>query len=237
MENASKALTIAGSILMALMIIGIVTLTYSQISSVQQTKTDVEDSSKMKDYNQKFAQYDKIIYGSELMSLSNLKLDYNYTQSEMKGYTPISIRVKKNKVIEEDGKVYISSGEQMIEDIRRGISKLEEDIAFYEKDSNGYENRKEKVKRSVKYYAQLSNRQIATLFEIGYSSNELDYEIGERLANPLENSKTSKLLKDIEKYKNLKTAYTEFKNTSFTCDEMVYGDNGRVNFMSYSERS
>ena len=96
-------------------------------------------------------------------------------------------------------------------------------------------NKKDKNKRSVKYYAQLTNRQIATLFDISFLSSELDYEIGDRLSNELDNPKTAKLLKDIEKYKNIKTTYTEFKNTRFTCNKATYDENGRITYMYFTE--
>ena len=40
MENASKALIIAGSVLMAVLVIGALMLMYNQIADIEQTKTD-----------------------------------------------------------------------------------------------------------------------------------------------------------------------------------------------------
>lgn len=237
MENASKALIMAGSILFALLVIGTVTLMYNQIASIQQTKSNAEEEAKFRNYSQKFEQYNKRIYGSELLSLANLQLDYNYRQADLKGYVQITINVQIKKGISENNKTYVPVGMQTVEAVKNGISKLEEDISYYENDSNGYVNKKERNKRSVKYYAQLSNRQIATLFEITYSSEETDYEIGDRLADSKQNPKTSNLLRDIELYKNLKTDYTEFKNTSFMCKSIQYDDNARVNAMNFVEEN
>lgn len=236
MENASKALIMAGSILMSLMIIGIAIFAYRQLSEVQQIKSNVEDAEKLQSYMQKFEQYNKTIYGSELLSLGNLQLDYNYRQSDLNGYKPVTITVKMKQDVSENGKTYVPSGEQQMATIRKGILNLEDDISYYETDKNGYNNKKESQKRSVKYYAQLSNRQIATLFEINYSSNEADYEIGDRLADSIQNPKTSKLCKDIEIYKNLKTVYTEFKNKRFNCEDMKLDVNNSVESMNFVEK-
>lgn len=236
MENASKALIMAGSILMALLVIGIVTVTFNQISSLKQTQSDVEQSKKIVNYAKTFEQYNRTIYGSELLSLGNLQVDYNFRQADLKGYTPVTIKVQMNKSIIENKKTYISTGIQELSTVRNGLSALEDDIEYYEQDTNGYKNKKESNKRSVKYYAQLSNRQIATLFEIPYSSAEADYELGDRLADSIQNPTTSKILKDIEVYKNLKTAYTEFKNTSFTCQQPVqYDGSGNIVLMNFVE--
>ena len=94
------------------------------------------------------------------------------------------------------------------------------------------------IKKSVKYYAQLSNRQIAILFGVPFTSDELDYDIGEKLADKdkTTNPDTVKLLKDIEIYKNLKTSYTGFKNKVFMCENTTYNEyNGRINFMNFTE--
>lgn len=235
MENASKALIMAGSVLIALLVIGIVSLMYTQLSEIQQTKSDVETTTKAIDYMKRFEQYNRTVYGSELLSLGNLQLDYNYRQADLQGYTPVTITVQIKKAVRENGKTYVSVGVKDLSVIRSGLSSLEEDIAYYEENSNGYQNKKESGKRSVSYYAQLSNRQIATLFEVSYSSGETDYEIGERLANSVQNPRTSKLLQDIELYTNLKAGYTEFKNTSFTCQNIQYDNNARVSTMSFIE--
>lgn len=235
MENASKALIMAGSIFIAVLVIGLVGFTYNQLSNTKQTESDVEKSIKANDYSKAFEQFNKTIYGSELLSLGNLQLDYNFRQADLKGYNSININVQIKREVAENRKTYISTGIKDLSDVRNGISILEEDVEYYENDNNGYNNEKERNKRSVKYYAQLSNRQIATLFEIQYSSGETDYEIGDRLSNEIENPKTSRLIKDIELYKNLKTSYTEFKNTSFTCKNIQYNAIGRIGSMFFEE--
>lgn len=233
MENASKALIMAGSVLMALLVIGCVSLVYHQISRVEQAKNDAEKTSKLVNYTEAFGQYDRKVYGSELLSLANLQSDYNYRRVETNEYRPITITVEIKTAIKENNVHYLSAGKQDISKVREGLWKLEEKIANYESDSEGYRNKKEKRYRSVKYYAQSGNRNIATLFNIPYTSEETDYDIGSRLAT---DSTTAKLMADIENYKNLKTTYVQFKNTSFTCEGNVkYRDSGSVSSMHFIE--
>ena len=47
MENASKALIMAGSLLISLLIIGALVFMYNQFADVQQTKTDVDEEGKL----------------------------------------------------------------------------------------------------------------------------------------------------------------------------------------------
>ena len=220
MENASKALMIAGTVLVSFMVLAVVVFMYNRISAVQQTKNDTEESMKLKDYSLRFEQYNKVIYGSELLSLANLRDDYNKKQAEEQGYTPVEIKVVLDKEMKEYNVTYITAGEHTIQQIRQGISNLEVDIGDFEDDNKGVANKVETGrKRSIKYYAQLTNRQIATLFKVNYDNEALDYEIEETLKNT--NTTLKNLLNNIEKYKILR------------CIDIKYDANGRVCYMKF----
>ena len=108
MENASKALIMAGSILMSILVIGVLTIAYNQMSIAEQERINVEEAGKVVDYGKQFEQYNKTIYGSELLSLGNLKLDYNRLQAELKTYDPITIYANFNSNIAEESVSYIA---------------------------------------------------------------------------------------------------------------------------------
>jgi len=243
MENASKALMIAGSVLIALIIIGALVLMFNQLSELEQTKVGIEEENKITEYSKKFEQFNKTIYGSELLSLANLQDNYTRTQVNEKGYMKIDIKVKLKSSIESyintdistNDKLYLNSGETDISNfvtsiIKRGsdgvtaTSSIESDINYYEKKT--YKG------KTVRQYSQMSNREIATIFDIAYSSDEPDYEIGDRLVTEKD---TKKLMKDIENYKNISTTYVEFKNKRFKCTEVEYDQNGRLNKMIFNE--
>lgn len=79
MENASKAIIIAGGILIALIIISLLVLLFNQIGNVYSEQDKAISEKQLAEYNRKFAIYDnnKGLYGSELLSLANLTTDYN----------------------------------------------------------------------------------------------------------------------------------------------------------------
>ncbi len=236
MENASKALVMAGSILIAVMLISSLVYMYNKLSENQAAVEQADALSKYSQYGTQFEQYNTTIYGSELLSLANLKLNYNYTQSTLSGYVPIDIEINIAKERKENGKLYFSPKEYSIDTVRRTIDGIEDDIANYEDSTKGYENKKEKGKgkQSVQYYAQLNNRQIASLFEIDFTSDEADYEVGDKL---LENRKTKELMNKIQEYTNIRTMYTAFKNTRFECTDIKYDDMQRVVYMHFRELS
>lgn len=232
MENASKALLMAGSILMSLLVIGVLTIAYNQMSIAEQERVNAEEANKVVDYGKQFEQYNKTIYGSEILSLGNLKLDYNRLQAELKTYEPINIFARFNSNVAEGSNIYIASGNRTIEEIRTGIRRLENDIAYYEKKENGKVAPKDRIKRSIRSYAQYNNRQLADLFEIPFSSDDSASAVMDKLTA---DSTTRTLIEQIDKYKSLKTLLTEFKRKQFAVKRMQYGGTGRMVRMEYEE--
>lgn len=83
MENASKALIIAGSILIALMIIGAVILMFNSLSNYQNMNDkDVKEAQIVK-FNNQYETYNRDnVRGSDLYSLLNRVVDYNRRKSD-----------------------------------------------------------------------------------------------------------------------------------------------------------
>lgn len=238
MENASKALIMAGSILMAILVIGILVFGYNQISHVEQTKEDSEQIDKMTEYMMRFEQFnrgkDNALYGSELLSLANLQEDYNESDArEDVGYDKIDITVKINKELKfsDEGpyKQYnLQISKYRISDIIEWKEKLDEETKKYEEPQTKYN------KKSVKYYSTKGYREIAVDFNINIPSDwGYDMVSGELLVN----DKTKDLMIDIDKYSRLKTTYNEFRTgKKFYCSDVVYNKyNGRLKEMIFEE--
>lgn len=79
MENASKALLIAGGILIALLVIGALVLMFNQIGSYQQAQDSNQKDSQLAEFNKDFEKYidDKGITGADVISVINKVIDYN----------------------------------------------------------------------------------------------------------------------------------------------------------------
>lgn len=82
MENASKALIMAGSVLIALLIIGALLLMFNNLSSYQETDTQGIKEAQVIEFNNQYETYNrKNVRGSELYSLMNRVVDYNKRKS------------------------------------------------------------------------------------------------------------------------------------------------------------
>ncbi len=72
MENASKALLMAGGILIALIIIALLIRTYTNVSIFQRTKLSQEEQEKIVAFNEQYTKYiGQYVYGIEVRTLIN----------------------------------------------------------------------------------------------------------------------------------------------------------------------
>ena len=103
MENASKALLIAGSMLMALLVISLVVLAYNGIRSSYKSQDEALSASQLAEFNSQFEAYNREnIMGIELASLLNKINDYN-SKYVPEGYSKITTNLEEliNKGIED----------------------------------------------------------------------------------------------------------------------------------------
>ena len=99
MENASKALIIAASVLIAMLIIGAAVYMFNVMSSIQAEEEASSQTQIITEFNQKFDVYNrKILYGSDILSLANMIDDYNVRETvESKMYQEMQIHVTVKK--------------------------------------------------------------------------------------------------------------------------------------------
>ncbi len=72
MENASKALIMAGGILIAIIIIALLIKGYTNVSIFQKTKLSEEEQEKLVAFNEQYTKYlGKYVYGIEVSTLMN----------------------------------------------------------------------------------------------------------------------------------------------------------------------
>ena len=94
MENASKALIIAGGMLIAMLIVGLFVFGFSRIRESQQEQSNQESIQEVTDFNKRFEAYNKTtVRGYQMISLANLVYDTNYRYTEEDGYKPVTIIV------------------------------------------------------------------------------------------------------------------------------------------------
>lgn len=233
MENASKALIMAGSVLLSILVIALLVYGYTNLSALEQTRQDSQDTVELSEYMARFEQFNRTLYGSELLSLSNLQEDYNtalrkYGGEEQDGYQTVSITVRI-KTATSNSSTYFTPGTYQIETLANQQETIENQISQYEESKREYNN------RSVKYYSQKTNREIAIDFGMDPPTNMVDYDI--RTQFLINDRTTQKLMQEIDAYVQLASMYNTFRTgKQFKCTNVQYDDyNGRIIAMSYEE--
>ena len=106
MENASKALIMAGGMLIAGLLVSLIMYAWSTFSEYQSSNDEIKNIENTAKFNQEFTNYDRDdVMGYEILSLLNKVADYDekmtsdtkYGNDEM--YPPVSMTIQ----LEEDG--------------------------------------------------------------------------------------------------------------------------------------
>lgn len=97
MENASRALIMAASVLIAIVIISAFILMMSNLTSYQETTYQSNLSAQIAEFNNQYTTYDRDnIRGSDMISLMNKVADYNTRYTGEEGFTEMQITIKMN---------------------------------------------------------------------------------------------------------------------------------------------
>ena len=67
MENASRALIIAGTVLISVVVLIALIFAFRDIRGLKEGETKDDEYKKIADFNKSFESYDKDLYGSELL--------------------------------------------------------------------------------------------------------------------------------------------------------------------------
>ena len=215
MENASKALIMAGGVLISLMVIGLLVLFYNNLSGMQKIKTDSETEQQATEFNKQYDVYARDVYGSEILSIANKIADYNKREADNKGYTKIELKVKLNKDIDD---TYFKKGEYSSEQLKDKVKTIEKDLKEYSKrdKSKGHFFESTKMQGYSRTTAQLATMR----------TNDIEELYDEQTILQIKN--------DVQKYNNLKNLVTTFKEKTFKYKKFEYdNNNGRITLMNY----
>ena len=81
MENATKALIIAGSILISVIVISLLMMTFGKIGTFQKNQRTEEEAEQIEEFNKDYTKYDgQYVYGTEVITIINKTLDYKEKQ-------------------------------------------------------------------------------------------------------------------------------------------------------------
>lgn len=208
MENASKALIMAGSVLIALIVISLLVVFYNNIRSLQKTELSVEQQEKAGEFNKQYEVYQRDIYGSELLSLVNKINDYNKIEAENEGYTKIEIYVTFEKNVDS---TYLSKGTYNSSTMKNKINELDKKI-----EELGNQTIKSKKSSSItRKVSKLATMRTADIEALGFEQS--DYK------------------EQVATYNLHKSLLTQIKSQAFAYSKTDYDNNtGRITKMYYT---
>ena len=93
MENASKALTIAGGMMIAIAVVGLLIFGFQKLRSYQNTQDESVKTQQVAEFNKQLEAYNKqVVPGYQMLSLANYVKDLN-DRSKDEGFDEIKIKV------------------------------------------------------------------------------------------------------------------------------------------------
>ncbi len=215
MENASKALIMAGSVLLSLLIIGALVYMFNQLGFFSQRQSDEDAIKKLTEYNKEIETFNKeTLYGSELLSLANLIDDYNKRQADLQGYSQIAFEVEMTEITGENGEAVIKSS-------YKGNSSYLQLLQDFNKINNKLTDLKENkiLGKSISEWVGMT-----------------DFAIMEYLERNNKTSEYEKIIEKRQEYNIIESAVKELKNKKFERPQVEYDPNtGRVSKMSFKQ--
>lgn len=210
MENASKALVMAGSVLLAIMIISTLLYAASTWGILPQAQDDADAVEQLKAFNQQYESYNKMaIYGSDLVSVLNKAINNNRRYDET---YYINITFTLNQPVEgiiEHYKMYYAGelkGTKSIDTSKNSNSKKVLNAKTYTLNSN--------LSAISDFINAFNDNHIVRTKETGNDDGGYYYT----------STKTS-------------VATSEFKTRVFQCTDIHYNsETGRVDSMTFVER-
>ena len=210
MENASKALIMAGEVLIALLVISLLVLFFNNIKNFDGVKENVNISEQVTEYNKQYdAYYRNNLYGSDILSLANKVHDYNKTESETEGYKQLEMQVTfKSKISAYGGEIIVNKKDiYTAKDLKEKALYLQDCMSKYGDEQVG--------KYKVKNLSGLTTSELKQLLGTEYIEN---------------------VQRKISKYLGYKSSLATLKARTFSVIDYSYDEvTGRVILMKFKE--
>lgn len=211
MENASKALTMAAGVLIAILIIALIYVLINNISDLSQQDEQQLIAKQTATFNKDFESYDrKLMRGVDLITVINKAIANNEKyENEQKIYdinivftlksdvTEVTVIVKNNKQVRKAKTIPVFKGNKKIELVDNKAS--------------------DRINDDIRKFMKLGVYDEEKGYQIQYDNDSYGQE-----------DKTS--------YTKIYNGYTTFKRKIFKCTKIGYSDDtGRVNYLEYEE--
>lgn len=213
MENASKALVMAGGILIAIMILATLAYAAGQWGLIPQTMEQNKEAQQLAKFNQEYESYNKdIMYGSDVVSVLNKAISNNSVISNDTTH-PNYINVK----------VIINQG---------AIGK---NTTTYTTTISKETNARRTSQTNTKETMILKNGEFSLSSNITVFRDLLgDTDKTKKSDADIDKDSAGNIT---ETYTVTVPALQEFKKRYFSCTKIQYNSQGRINYLEFEERS
>lgn len=208
MENASKALMMAGTVLIALMVISALVFMYRDLTSEKRQESENQKVEETAEFNKSFESYEKDLKGTQMFSIANKIIDYNEKYAGKDGYEEITLTVHTDRG---------NKNAQYYADLQANVDKMINEK--YKSSSNLealYEARNNETSTDEKTRTQAEQ-----------TIKELQKELGDKY-----NAAYQNVRKDWNQY----SKYKDLKTKTYKSDGITYYSNGRIKTMIYTQK-
>ena len=212
MENMTKALEIAASVLIGVLILSLLVFGYNQIREQKNIEQKNERASQLSKFNINFESYAKdTVYGSEILSLANEVINYNERKA-VDGYQEIELEVKISTGV-LNGQYLVAgtySATSLDQQYKKLVKKIKEaDITVFGK--------------SISYWSKLSDKETEKTVKARSDFSESEY---------------TKLKTNRTTYKKYVEEQTDFARKTFKYDDVTEYDsgNGRIIKITFKDK-
>lgn len=212
MENAAKALTIAGGVLIAVMLAVLVYYVFTQWGESQKMQEEDVDTVKIEEFNKSYLSYEKVLYGSELLGLVNKMSDYNISDDvRYNAYGTMDLKVEIKLLSGSTDNLFNRTGTYSLSTVKRTIDDV--------------------MRKTVERYSgKVSDSQWEFLAKSSNNSEQSFDDLCQEL-----NISSSVNRRDLQEAAKEYYKYVQFKRMKFKHKETTFFNTGRVRNMSFIE--
>ncbi|MFR7545431.1 MAG: hypothetical protein ACLUWN_05790 [Clostridia bacterium] len=212
MENASKALTIAGGVLIAVMLAVLVYYVFNHWGEIQKMKQEDVETVKVEEFNKSYLSYEKVLYGSELLGLVNKMSDYNISDDvKYNAYGTMDLKVEIKLLSGSTDNLFNRTGTYSLSTVKRTIDDV--------------------MRKTVERYSgKVSDSQWEFLAKSSNNSEQSFDDLCQEL-----NISSSVNRRDLQEAAKEYYKYVQFKRMKFKHKETTFFNTGRVRNMSFIE--
>lgn len=221
MENASKALMMAGGVLIGVLVIAVLVFAYSQMQNLPLSEEEQLAAEQLAAFNLEYESYNKdVMYGTDVISVLNKAISNNKKYADNSNYIiNISFTIKN-----EDS------------------ANIGETVVTYKSTDNGATFSKTKSVTTT-LFSKGRTYSLADNYDNNYrsgdsivESNKINHLLSKtdtEIRDPIKANTYNKDGSGNYWYTITYSAFSDFKRSIFRCKEVKYNNEGRINDMHF----